>query len=544
MNLRESRIMRLKENIEQVLKKLLNVPADQKSKAVYAIEKCNECLASVPPADTPVYVHIIGTDKSFKTSYLLDLFDHQELRDLFSVKIHNTSENTAVPCLVEASEKVHAITIRQIAISSGAIMQDNLSTEMFGNLYDLSKGARPDDYLLQVLLPSDQTPMKLPVIEYPGIKEGADAAEEQKKLHKTFQQNLVQNLIRFPGILVACFQHKVAIPTGHPMDIILKKYGEILNTDDSWQTYSRENSHDLQSAASRQASLKNDTYGLLQDRSSSSGMDNSNLRRYGEISKHKLPLVISLQGASAITGYCGNTNVEKDIATDFRSYRSFDTTIQLINPYNHAYPVVFGAPGPYVDSWIKTLSRYKDVHEIHQQITLDGGIGWSRALLEDICQNSHIQDALDNIFLRPWIMESESCVAKSNEILREIETYDEVSEISEKIRQSVINGRYRSIRTFFKNELAISGDGIIENHQRFWSNIFYQYLLQFFDDNTRCLAIAKVLWTNLENRLDSEHKGFLGTREQDLPYIIMNSAELYVPNAVIRGDVDVFGVRP
>ncbi len=489
MNLRENRIMRLKENIEQVLNKLLNVLEEQKSKTLYVVDKLNECLKTVPATDTPVYVHIIGTDKSFKTSYLLDLFDHSELRELFSVKAHNTSENTAVPCLVEPSDDVKKITIRQISISSGTVMQDNLSSDMFVNLYDLSKGAMPDDYLLQVIIPTDQTPMKLPVIEYPGIKEGADASEEQANLHKIFQQNLIQNLIKFPGILVACFQHKVAIPSGHPMDVILKKYGEILKTE------------------------------------------------------YKLPLVVSLQGSSAITGYCGNTNVEKDIATDFKSYQSFDTTIQLINPYNHAYPLTFGQPGPYVDSWIKNLSRYADIHEIHQEITLDGGIGWSRKLLEDICSNSNIQDALDNIFVRPWLMESESYIEKGVEILREIEAYDEVAEINEKIRQLIINGRYRTIRTFFKNELTMVSDGVVENHQRFWSNIFYQYLLQFFDDNSRCIAISKVLWDNLEKRLDPEHKGFLGTREQDLPYIIMNTAELYVPNAVIRGDVDVFGVK-
>lgn len=100
MNLRETRIMRLKENIEQVLNKLLNVPDEQKSKTVYAVDKCKECLRTVPATDTPVYVHIIGTDKSFKTSYLLDLFDHSELRELFSVKAHNTSENTAVRVLL------------------------------------------------------------------------------------------------------------------------------------------------------------------------------------------------------------------------------------------------------------------------------------------------------------------------------------------------------------------------------------------------------------------------------------------------------------
>ena len=190
------------------------------------------------------------------------------------------------------------LTIHKLSISTGQILQNDISSDEFARLYDLSMGAVPDDYLIQVLLPSDETPMILPIIEYPGIKEGADADALQHALHETFQRNLIQNLSKFPGILVACFQHKVAIPLGHPMDIILKKYGEILKTS---------------------------------------------------YSSHKLPLVLSLQGASAISGYCGNTHVEKDIAADFKSYKAFDTTIQLINPYNRTYPVTFSEPGPHVN---------------------------------------------------------------------------------------------------------------------------------------------------------------------------------------------------
>lgn len=492
MNLKENRILRLKDNIEQILDTLLNLPVDQKEKASHIIKQCRQCLTSVPAADSQVYVHITGTDKSFKTSYLLDLFDHYELRKLFSVKLHNTSENTAVPCLVEPSTDVTGITINQLAVSSKEIIQSNISPDQFTRLYDLSKGAIPDDYLLQVLLPASETPMTLPVIEYPGIKQGADALEVQRKLHRIFQKNMIQTLVRYPGILVACFQHKVAIPPGHPMDIILKKYGETLKTS---------------------------------------------------YSGHKLPLVLSLQGTSAITGYCGNTHVEKDIATDFKSYKSFDTTIQLINPYNHTYPVSFSEPGPHVASWIRHLSRYKDVHEIRYNIELDGGISYSRNLFDDICRNSHIQEALDNIFLKPWMMEAESILTASSDYLDEIETYDEAKEIKEKIRLAIINGRYRDIRTFFKNELAIETDGVVENHHKFWTGIFYQYLLQFFDEDARCRAMAEVLWQSLLNRLDEERKNFIATREEDLPYIIMNIAALYVPNALIRGDVNLFGIK-
>ncbi len=490
MSLNVNRVLHLKQKIEITLKKLLNVPDEQREKTREVIQLCDGCLNSVPATDTPVYVHIIGTDKSFKTSYLLDLFDNETLRNLFSVKIHNTSENTAVPCLVEPADNVDRLTIRQLSISTGQIIRDDISSSMFGKLYDLSKGAIPEDYLLQVLVPSGETPMTLPVIEYPGIKEGADAQEEQRLLHKTFQKNLIRSLEKFPGILVACFQHKVAIPLGHPMDIILKKYGEILKTD---------------------------------------------------FSGHKLPLILSLQGASAITGYCGNTHVKKDIHTDFRSHGSFDTTVQLINPYNIFYPVTFSEPGPHVYEWINEISHYRDVEEIRENIARDGGIEWSRGLLTDICKNSHIQEALDNIFLKPWIIDSEECLKKAMIIMNEIDTYDEVEEIKERIRNTIIHGKYKSIRSFFKNEMAAQSEGLIEDHRKFWTSIFSQYLVQFFSDDVRCKKISETLWKNLQERLDSDKKGFLGTREEDLPYIIMNTAELYVPNALIRGDHDVFG---
>lgn len=490
MRFNESRLVRLKDNINSIIEKLKVVPSRQKERASSVVTACRECLDHVPATDTPVYVHIMGTDKSFKTSYLLDLFDHEALGNLFSVKAHNTSENTAVPCLVEPSDVVNRIVIRQLAISTGKIIRDDITPNIFGKLYDLSQGAVPDDYLLQVLVPAAETPMTLPVIEYPGIKEGADAMEAQRELHKTFEKNLVDNLIRFPGILVACFQHKIAIPPGHPMDIILRKYREVLDT--------------------------------------------------GPLDR-KLPLVVSLQGESAITGYCGNTHVEKDIATDFKSYTAFDTIIQLVNPSNKNYPVTFGAPGPYVESWISSLSRYKNLEEIQKNINLDGGIAWSRSILESICGGETIREALDIIFLMPWITQAENCITDAMTALNEIETYDEVAEVKERIRQTIVKGRYHSIRSYFNNEMAMQEEGIVENHDRFWSFIFAQYLMQFFDDDGMCRQISEELWEKMKQRLDGDNKGFLGTREEDLPYIIMNSAELYVPNALIRGDIAVMG---
>ncbi|CCK82222.1 hypothetical protein [Desulfobacula toluolica] len=485
MNANQDRLMQLHRNIESIADKLTTVPQIHQDRAEEVIDLCRNCLKNVPSVDTPVYIHITGTDKSFKTSYLLDLFDNDELRKLFSVKMRTTSENTAVPCLVEPSSGVDKVFISQVSISTGRIMRNNLTQNQFNRLYDLSSGAVPDDYLLRVQVPDHATPMTLPVIEYPGIKEGADAMERQKELHRLFQENMMATLVKYPGILVACFQHKIAIPPGHPLDAILKKYGKVLKTN---------------------------------------------------VSYHKLPLVLSLQGESAIASYCGNTNVVQDIQSDFQSYNAFDTLIQLINPCNTDYPVNFVPPGPHVDEWVTNMSRYRNIEEIKEQVLFDGGVSWSRRILKELCATSYVREALDNLFLKPWIMEADVLYSKAMDCYHDIMNYDEVAQIKERIRQAILNESYQPLRQFFEAELGYAHEGIIANHQEFWVTIFSQYLEQFLREADRSKTIAKVMWNTLFKRLDPEKKGFLGTREEDLPYIIMNMAELYVPNALLRGD--------
>ena len=445
MNADQDRLMQLYQEMESLVYKLSRVPENHREKAREIIELCQESLKAVPSVDTPVYIHITGTDKSFKTSFLLDLFDNDELRKIFSVKMRNTSENTAVPCLVTPSQ-VDAVTISQVCISTGVVMREDLNQKQFNRLYDLSNGAEPDDYLLRVEVPAEATPMSLPVIEYPGIKEGADAMDRQKRLHQTFQTNMLDTLVKFPGILVTCFQHKIAIPPGHPLDAILKKYGAVLKTN---------------------------------------------------FSHHKLPLVISMQGESAIASYCGNTNVEQDIGSDFKSYRDFETIVQLVNPCNLDYPVTFGEKGPHVDTWIRNISRYRDLEEIKEQILLDGGIAWSRRMLKALCTSSHIQEALNNLFFKPWMMEAMALNARAMDCFHDITNHDEVEEIKERMRQAILNDSYQPLRQFFKSELAYAHEGIISNHEEFWTTIFSQYLEQFLKESDRSKALARGMWNSL-----------------------------------------------
>ncbi len=479
------RLSRVQKEIRDVVHQLADLPAQQADRVNRIIDRCQQCLKTAPAPDTPVYIHITGTDKSFKTSYLLDLFDNDTLRELFAVKQRNTSENTAVPCLVEPVSWADEVVVSQVSISTGNVIRDKLTKEQFNRLYDLSSGAEPDDYLIRVAVPEGQTPMTRPAIEYPGIKEGADAIEFQKERHEKFQTNMLDCLERYPGIFVACFQHKIAIPPGHPLDAILKKYRAVLETTHHYQ---------------------------------------------------KLPLILSLQGDSAVASYCGNTNVAQDLESDFKSYKAFETVVQLVNPCNGEYPVTFISPGPHVDTWIRNLSRYKSLREIKDQIKADGGIAWSRQMLEEVCTTSNIRDALDNMFIRPWLAQAEKLHGQAVDLLYELESYDEVAEVKERMRKAVLNGTYQGLRKYFASELEYFEDGVIRDHKEFWTGIFTRYLDQFLADTQRSEGLSQVLWERLHKRLDPESKGFLSSKEKDLPHIIMNMAEFYVPNTLMRGD--------
>ena len=211
------RLLKIQNAIKEVVRQLAELPAQQAQRVDKVIERCQQCLKNAPDTDLPVYIHITGTDKSFKTSYLLDLFDNDELRKFFAVKQRNTSENTAVPCLVEPVSWTDEVVVSQLSISTGNVIRDRLTKEQFNRLYDLSSGADPDDYLIRVAVPENQTPMNLPVIEYPGIKEGADAVEFQKERHEKFQANMLDCLERYPGILVACFPAQNRHSPGPPL---------------------------------------------------------------------------------------------------------------------------------------------------------------------------------------------------------------------------------------------------------------------------------------------------------------------------------------
>ena len=81
------------------MKKLLGAPADQKNGKAQHDHSTVQTVPFIPSLLLTARSMFTSQEPTnpLKTSYLLDLFDHDGLRQLFAVKVHNTSENTAVP---------------------------------------------------------------------------------------------------------------------------------------------------------------------------------------------------------------------------------------------------------------------------------------------------------------------------------------------------------------------------------------------------------------------------------------------------------------
>lgn len=493
--------------LEHYIKLLEQTPPQQQRHAQELIARCRAQLEKTPKLDQPIFVHVIGTNKSYKTSYILDLFQHDGLRNTIRVAEATADEHTAVPCLVQPDEKAKQLTIQRLSLETGEVMGDVDPTD-FKYHYDLTEGVEPSSYMLRVLLPIDETPMKLPVIEYPGMKSGADMSPEEEERHKIFVQNMKQALRLFPGFFVACFQPRLDLPKDHPVDTILKHYAQSLNTD------------------------------------------------YQE---HKLPLIISLQGVDAVRNYCGSTNVMENIRNDFKSYELFATKLQLVNPsYKGQRPIDFPAKGSYVDEWIQKVSDYNNIEEIYAAIKADGGIGWSRQYLQHICEGSHIYEAVDNIFLRSWITETEQLQMEIATAYDAIKSYDLVRETRKKIHQLIQKGEYTSLREYFEKRLSDQPVKTYADLEKLWLGVLMTYIEQFFDAQT-CAPLASALWEMLLFRLDPDNyavgqngfgendpgkRRFVATRSEDVPYIMLNFAEMYVPNAILRGDPQLYGRIP
>ncbi len=476
----------VKAEIDDCLRRLERLPELERTTEKNLIEQGKRLLERLPQETQPVYIHVIGIDKSYKTSYVLDLFDNTELRNLIPLPMATSSEHTGVPCLIEPDEKVDQLKIEKLSLDEQSpFTPDAVPRDQFTNLYlfDPKKVARTQRYMLRVYIPAKAVQFKLPVIDYPGMKRGPEEVKEQASLHEAFRTEMPLVLGKFPGIVVACFDRKVEIPYGHAMETILEKYRE---------------------------SLK------------------ANLR---------LPLVLSQQGAKAIETYCGDTKVLEDIKKDFQSYTLFDTTIQLVNPRHSDYPVHFREEGPYVDEWIQTLSQYGDLGEIKKEIERDGGIEWSRKFLSRLARKEHLREAITRVYMGPWINDSKKFLELANgEYIRIISRHKGV-ETQERIRELLRSAKYKTIRDCFKEEFKSefeSNDQTIQ--EQLWKRVIAEYLQQFFDKQIDCTGIAEDVWTELIKRLDPQHQGFLATRKKHAAHIILNIMEIYVPNALLRRD--------
>lgn len=468
----------------------------QRERITKWLEDADRMIAESPAVDKPKHIHIIGADKTYKSSYTLDLFDNADLRALFAIIPNNSNELTGVPCLIEPSTSVDTLRIftRSLSDLKATNLDKEISKEQFKENYE--RGNRNPDqggYLLCIKVPIESVRFGLPIIEYPGMRKDAGTIDEQKQLHDRYRLEMIDIIQAYPGIIVTCFSNNMAIPEGHAFEQVIKTLGS------TYEQYFA-----------------------------------------GNIKDNLLPIVFSFNGASIIPSYCGNTNVMEILKLNMSKFHQFKILLQLVNPNNHLHTVVFGDPSENTRTWIREISHYANVAEIHRIMETDGGIEWSREFLHRLTQHDKTIEVLDAFSMHSWIETANNLDGVGKGYIDAISTETIVLQTRKKLRDllSEYPFRYKSIQDCF-DELYKPG----LSHQQqseFWQKVYGLYLEQLGATKESRIVASKALWDDICNKLDSQKHDFDQAKAEDLPYIILNVSSFYVANMVLRGDSSIF----
>jgi len=474
--------------------------------------ECDDLLRDMPGLDTQIYVHVIGVPKALKTSYVLDLFKSQKLAEILDVKDASNSEHTACPCLISLIDG--PTTLERCGLELGDTPYD-ITIPEFHQLYQVPENrVVTGGYLLKVNLSkadADPNAPIFPVIEYPGIEDSDDAEIKQKDLHDVFQMDMMRTMMRYPGIVVACFETNVRLPNGHPL-IDYKNF----------------------------------------------------LAQYNQ--HVRPPLVLSLNGVKAVAGFCGNTNVLNDIG-QYKAFKLFDLKIQLINPNPHnisRYRLSkddFPKPGEHVLDWIQKLSDYENIEHVKTEIDKDGGVSFSRNMLSKMTQQEEIRDIVDRIYLTPWLEKAKKAVKDGTQWIEAMRTYNHKKELKRRIHDKVAKSDYDTIDALYEEEKRDrpsynNTPTYQDDIKAFWIKLVLRYFQQFFSSDefaktgrnappasAACQEAATQVVDDLLKKLNggSTKWHFLYAQDADADLIMLNLLRFHLSACVMRGDRDFSG---
>jgi hypothetical protein len=473
------------------------------------IKQCKGLLQEMPGLDKQIYVHVVGVPKALKTSYVIDLFGKSaELIQILNVEERDSlDEHTACPCLITLTdgptklEKIEPLVSKEVSVDE------------FHRLYQVPKerSTVKGGYLLKVSLSRTSAGANaptFPVIEYPGVEHSDEAKDQQKGMHEVFRRDMIETMKDYPGIVVACFVTNVNLPVGHP----LTEYKNFLATH------------------------------------------NSAIRP---------PLVLSLNGATAVSGYCGKTNVLESIG-NYKAFEQFTLKIQLINPNPHNIDRHrlrdFPSAGPHVVEWIKKYSDYADVGDIHKQIKEDGGIGFSKQMLTKMTQSSDIRDVVDRIYLSPWLNKAKPLVSQGRDLIEKVKSYDHHLEVEKYILNKVAKNNYKTTDQLYEERKAKrpSSPSNSEKYQQdikdFWITLVMDYFKQFSakdeegsvqEDDGKCrnivIAIIEGLLEKINDGSRSWYFLYASDSDKDADFIMLNLLRFHLSARIMRGNKDFIG---
>lgn len=509
-------IEQLSKSLEKSVERIKKGPARLRQKYSALIETIDAHVMRAPNPNWITHIHVVGESRAMKSSYILDLYNNDELRHYLQIPSDSANDHTACPCMIVPTKEVNQIQVERILISEFSVLENIESYEQFQKYYSLKeqeKHSYAGGFFLKVYLPLDHCVFKHIVIEYPGIDTNEFAAPENKDFYQRIAADSIACFEELPGVVVACFK-KLSIPPDHPLVVFINNY-----------------------------------------------------RRSLERGQGELPLTLSFNGDGAIRDNCsGNTELVKLLDEKFAIHEKFNLNIQLINP-NHndeKYNVKCqeNADVPKVKEWIEKFSGYDNYENLCRQIELDGGIEYSRQLLSSYATDKKLWSDIGYFFHADWLEKGKKYIDELDTAIITMESWDDAENISKYLRDRLRNydaDSYLSIKEIFaqqKSSMPMPEQqvGHMEYSllfKEYWKSLILAYYEQFIpkESNPICEnrnTAKRLLKSNVIDDLFNDILSvYLGTDEWPAntsfknghaEEALVNVLEFYLPNKLLSGN--------
>lgn len=458
---------------------------------------------TLPPENAPLCVHLIGLNKTQKSSFLLELFDCDALCALIRPPEDMANQFTARPCCVEPCDSVTEPELRVLDWQSGRETQ--ITRAQFEGLYALDYGGADFDggQLLRIRLPRKDCKCNLTIYEYPGIKGAPYANDQERKRHEVFERDMTEVLSRWPGLLVVCFgTAKPELPDGHPFERLIGKYYRLLGAT-------------------------------------------------------RLPLLFSMHSNHAVLPLlCGKTefkqlleeNLGGTIPTPAGPSRKilevFDISVQIVNPKPDKYPIPLDRSATEYPSVMDYVPEKIAAKDYFAEILRDGGVALARRFIVAMLEKPELRVAVHRLIYGPWNGQATKLLNNAASWRQEMERRTYRSQVEDIVRRRLL-ATDRPLPTFRQIALAAIKEAEAEQaaptYQAmcdFWAKVFKMYYEPYVTHvNAKLDAACRELAVDLVRFLNGDQERiFMVNLDNPMKCydVMLNNAELLAVNSLLR----------